>query len=335
MTSPKSLLFGLLLLTHGSLGWGKTELLNVSYDPTRELYQAVNPLFEAQWAREGHGEVSISQSHGASAKQAQSVVDGLKADVVSLALAPDLDALVKAKLVQEHWQDQLPYHSAPYTSTVVLLVRKGNPKQIRDWNDLIRADVGVVTANPKTSGGSRWGYLAAWGYALRSQGLNQEGARLFVKSIFDRVVALDAGSRAATQSFVDKGLGDVLITWENEAYSILKKDPQSGFEIVTPSLSILAEPVVAVVDAVVDVKGSRQLATEYLRFLYSEPAQEVIAQNYFRPRNVDVAQKYEHIFKPIVLFSIDEVFGGWTQVQATHFSEGGILDKILEDRQMN
>lgn len=304
-------------------------LLNVSYDPTRELYQDFNAAFAKYWKNRNNEVVTIKQSHGGSGKQARSVIDGLEADVVTLALAYDVDALhEKGKLIPADWQKRLPHNAAPYTSTIVFLVRKGNPKKIRDWNDLARPGVEVITPNPKTSGGARWNYLAAWGYALKQPGGSEASARDFVKQIFGNVKVLDSGARGATTTFVERGIGDVLIAWENEAYLALKELGPDKFELVTPSLSILAEPPVAVVDKVVDKRGTRKVATAYLEYLYSPEGQTIAGDNYYRPRDARIAARYAKQFAPVKLFTIDEVFGGWTNAQKAHFADGGIFDQI-------
>ena len=304
-------------------------LLNVSYDPTRELYQDFNAAFAKYWKNRSNETVTIKQSHGGSGKQARSVIDGLEADVVTLALAYDVDALhEKGKLIPADWQKRLPHNAAPYTSTIVFLVRKGNPKKIRDWNDLARPGVEVITPPPKTSGGARWNYLAAWGYALKQPGGSEASARDFVKQIFGNVKVLDSGARGATTTFVERGIGDVLIAWENEAYLALKELGPDKFELVTPSLSILAEPPVAVVDKVVDKRGTRKVATAYLEYLYSPEGQTIAGDNYYRPRDARIAARYAKQFAPVKLFTIDEVFGGWTNAQKAHFADGGIFDQI-------
>lgn len=306
-----------------------SEILNVSYDPTRELYQDFNAAFAKYWKNRSNETVTIKQSHGGSGKQARSVIDGLEADVVTLALAYDVDALhEKGKLIPADWQKRLPHNAAPYTSTIVFLVRKGNPKKIRDWNDLARPGVEVITPNPKTSGGARWNYLAAWGYALKQPGGSEASARDFVKQIFGNVKVLDSGARGATTTFVERGIGDVLIAWENEAYLALKELGPDKFELVTPSLSILAEPPVAVVDKVVDKRGTRKVATAYLEYLYSPEGQTIAGDNYYRPRDARIAARYAKQFAPVKLFTIDEVFGGWTNAQKAHFADGGIFDQI-------
>ena len=303
-------------------------LLNVSYDPTRELYQDYNAVFARYWKAKTQETVAIKQSHGGSGKQARSVIDGLDADVVTLALAYDVNALAEKKLVPENWQKRLPQNAAPYTSTIVFLVRKGNPRQIKDWNDLVRPGIGIVTPNPKTSGGARWNYLAAWAYALRQAGGSDEKAKEFVGQLFKNVKVLDSGARGATTTFTERGIGDVLLAWENEAYLAVKELGPERFDIVTPSLSILAEPPVSVVDKVVDKKGTRKVAEAYLEYLYSPEAQEIAARHYYRPRDQKVAAKYARQFAKINLITIDEVFGGWDKAQKTHFSDGGTFDQI-------
>ncbi len=304
------------------------KLLNVSYDPTRELYQALNAAFAGQWKARSGDTVKINQSHGGSGKQARSVIDGLEADVVTLALAYDIDAIAdKAKLLDPKWQLRLPYNSAPYTSTIVFLVRKGNPKQIKDWDDLIKPGIQVITPNPKTSGGARWNYLAAWGFALSQWNNDATKAEEFVAALFKNVPVLDSGARGATTTFAQRGLGDVLLAWENEAI-LANQQFDGGFEIVTPSTSILAEPSVAVVDKVVDRRGTRAVAEAYLQFLYSPEGQEIEAKNHYRPRDPEVAKKYAKDFPPVRLFTIDDAFGGWQKAQATHFADGGVFDRI-------
>jgi len=306
-------------------------LLNVSYDPTRELYKAVNAAFAARWKARTGQPVTIRQSHGGSGKQARAVIDGLQADVVTLALAWDVDEIAaRAGLIAKDWQSRLPNNSAPYTSTIVLLVRKGNPKQIRDWDDLVRPGITVVTPNPKTSGGARWNYLAAWGYALRRPGGSEAGARDFVAQLFRNVAVLDAGARGSTTTFAERGIGDVLIAWENEALLATRELGADKFEIVVPSVSVLAEPPVAVVDRVVDKRGTRAVAQAYLEFLASDEGQELSAQHYYRPRSPAVAAKYAAQFPKLTLFTVDEVFGGWHKAQATHFADGGIFDQIFQ-----
>src|SRR5438270_11172189 len=299
-----------------------TELLNVSYDPTRELYQDINGAFAKSWAAESKQQVTIKQSHGGSGKQARAVIDGLPADVVTLALAYDIDEIAKRGLIAPSWQKRLPNNSTPYYSTIVLLVRGGNPKHIRDWDDLIRPDVKVITPNPKTSGGARWNYLAAWGYAQRKYG-SPAKAKLFMAKLFRNVPVLDSGARGATTTFVERGQGDVLIAWENEALLATKQLGRGKFDIIVPSVSILAEPPVAVVDKIAEKHGTRTAAEAYLKYLYTPGAQEIIAKNYFRPRNASVAAKYRAQFPNLTLFTIDRNFGGWAKAQALHFNDGG------------
>ena len=315
-----------------SLGWvaGKElTLLNVSYDPTRELYQDFDAAFTKYWEVKTGEIITIQQSHGGSGKQARMVIDGLQADVVTLALAYDIDAIAgKAGLLPPGWQQRLPHNSCPYTSTVVFLVRKGNSKGIRDWDDLIKPGVSVITPNPKTSGGARWNYLAAWGYALKKFDRDEGRARDFVDRLFRNVPIFDTGARGATTTFVQRGIGDVLIAWENEALLSVKESGKDEFEIVTPSLSILAEPPVAWVDSVVNKRGTREMARAYLEYLYTPEGQEIAARHYYRPRLESVAQKYAGMFPRVSLFTINEVFGGWRQAQKAHFSDGGIFDQI-------
>ena len=304
-------------------------LLNVSYDPTRELYQEINAAFLKDWQAKGGAPLEIQQSHGGSGKQARSVIDGLEADVVTLALAYDIDAIAdKAKLLPADWQKRLPNNSAPYASTIVFLVRKGNPKGIKDWDDLVRPGVQVITPNPKTSGGARWNYLAAWGYALRKNNNDEAKAKAFVTALLKNVPVLDSGARGATTTFVQRELGDVLLAWENEAFLAIKEFGADKFQIVAPSLSILAEPPVALVDKNVDRHGARVAAEAYLKFLYTPEAQEIAGKNFYRPRLEAVAKKYESQFPRLQLFTIDEVFGGWKKAQQTHFDDGGVFDQI-------
>jgi sulfate transport system substrate-binding protein len=306
-------------------------LLNVSYDPTRELYQDINKAFAAQWQQKTGQAVSIKQSHGGSGRQARSVIDGLDADVVTLALAYDIDEIsAKGKLLPSDWQKRLPHNSSPYTSTIVFLVREGNPKGIKDWNDLVKPGVSVITPNPKTSGGARWNYLGAWGYALRQPGGNDAKAREFVQQLYRNVPVLDTGARGSLTTFTERGIGDVFISWENEALLAIKELGPGKFDIVVPSLSILAEPPVAVVDRNVDKKGTRAVAQAYLAFLYTPAAQEIIARNYYRPTDRTVAAKFASQFSPVKLFTIDEVFGGWSKVQNAHFGDGGVFDQIYQ-----
>jgi sulfate/thiosulfate transport system substrate-binding protein len=306
-------------------------LLNVSYDPTRELYTAFNAHFAKKWEAEHHQKVTINQSHGGSGKQARAVIDGLEADVVTLALGYDVQVLHdKAKLLPQNWQSRLENNSAPYTSTVVFVVRQGNPQKIKDWNDLAREGVKVITANPKTSGGARWNYLAAWGYALKQPGGDEAKAQAFVEKIYKNVPVLDSGARGSTTTFVERGIGDVLIAWENEALLSVNQLGKGKFEIVTPSISILAEPPVSIVDKMVDKHGTRAVAEAYLKELYSPEGQEIAAKNFYRPRNADIAAKYKEQFPAITLFTVDELFGGWVKAQPTHFNDGGLFDKIYK-----
>jgi sulfate/thiosulfate-binding protein len=306
-------------------------LLNVSYDPTRELYQEFNQAFTKQYKVKTGKNVLIDQSHGGSGKQARSVIDGLAADVVTLALAADIDALhTHGNLIAEDWQKRLPNNSSPYTSTINFLVRKGNPKGIKDWDGLVKPGLQVITPNPKTSGGARWNFLAAWGYALKKNGNDQAKAKEFVSQLYKNVPVLDSGARGATTTFVQRGLGDVLIAWENDAFLSLKEFGRDKFEIVNPSISILAEPPVSIVDKVVDQKGTRETATEYLQYLYSPEGQEIAAKNFYRPRLAEVAAKYASQFPKIELFTIDDVFGGWAKAQKTYFDDGGIFDQIYQ-----
>jgi sulfate transport system substrate-binding protein len=304
-------------------------LLNVSYDPTRELYQEFNASFIKQWQAKTGEKVAVRQSHGGSGKQARSVIDGLEADVVTLALANDINAISeKAKLLPEDWQKRLARNSTPYTSTIIFLVRKGNPKGVKDWNDLARPGVSVVTPNPKTSGGAQWNYLAAWEYGKRNFG--EARAKEFVADIYKNVPVLDSGARGSTTTFVERGVGDVFISWENEAFLAIKEYGPGKFEMVVPSLSILAEPPVAIVDKVVDKRGTRDLAEAYLQYLYSEEGQEIAAKNFYRPSNQKVAAKYAKQFPAMTLFRIDEAFGGWKNAHKIHFSDGGTFDQIYQ-----
>ena len=306
-------------------------LLNVSYDPTRELYQDFNASFAKYWKEKTGQIVTINQSHGGSGKQARAVIDGLQADVVTLALAYDIDALSdKANLLPKNWQTRLPNNSTPYTSTIVFLVRKGNPKKINDWDDLVRPDVTVVTPNPKTSGGARCNYLAAWGYALKQFSGDESKVKEFIKRLFKNVPVLDTGARGSTITFVERGIGDVLIAWENEAFLAMNELGPGKFEIVAPAVSILAEPPVSIVDKVVDKRGTRPVAQAYLDYLYTEEGQEIAARNFYRPRLQSVAAKYESKFPKLKLFTIDEIFGGWQNAQKTHFADGGTFDQIYQ-----
>jgi sulfate transport system substrate-binding protein len=308
-------------------------LLNVSYDPTRELYVEFNKAFATYWKGKTGDNVSVRQSHGGSGKQARSVIDGLDADVVTLALAYDIDAIAeRAKLFPADWQKRLQHNSAPYTSTYIFLVRKGNPKGIRNWDDLVKPGISVITANPKTSGGARWGYLAAYGFALKQPGGTDAKARDFVGKLFGNVPVLDSGARGSTVTFAERGIGDVLLAWENEAYLSLKEFGADKFDVVYPPLSILAEPPVAVVDKVVDKKGTREVAQAYLEYLYTPEGQEIAARNFYRPIDAKVAAKYERQFPKVNLFTIDDVFGGWAKAQKTHFADGGVFDQIYLPR---
>ena len=307
----------------------ETTILNVSYDPTRELYQDYDKFFIPDWKKQTGEDLSVKQSHGGSGKQARAVLDGLDADVVTLALAYDIDVLAEKGLVAKDWQKKFKDNSSPYTSTIVFLVRKGNPIGIKDWNDLVKPGIEVITPNPKTSGGARWNYLAAWAYVLKQPGGNEVKAKEFVKKLFANVKVLDSGARGSTTTFTERGIGDVLIAWENEAYLSVKELGPDKFEIVTPSISILAEPPVAVVDKVVDKKGTRKVATAYLEKLYSPIGQEIAAQNYYRPRDPKVAAKYANQFAKVKLVTIDQVFGGWQKAQKTHFNDGGVFDEII------
>jgi sulfate/thiosulfate-binding protein len=306
------------------------ELLNVSYDPTRELYRDIDAGFAKVWKARTGQDVTIKQSHGGSGAQARAVIDGEPADVVTLALAYDIDAIAKTGQISADWQKKLPRNSTPYYSTIVFLVRKGNPKGIHDWGDLIKPGVQVITANPKTSGGARWNYLAAWGYAQRKTG-SVQGARDYLVKLFKNVPVLDTGSRGATTTFVQRGQGDVLLAWENEAFLAKNEPGGDKFEIVVPSISVLAEPPVAVVDRNVDKKGTRAVATAYLNYLYTPEAQEVIARNFYRPRDAKVAARYAAKFPKITLLQIDKNFGGWTRTQAAHFADGALFDQVFEE----
>lgn len=309
----------------------ESTILNVSYDPTRELYQDYNAVFAKYWKAKTGQSVTIQQSHGGSGAQARSVIDGLQADVVTLALAYDIDSISeKAHLLSANWQSRLPNNSTPYTSTIVFLVRKGNPKHIQDWEDIVRPGISVITPNPKTSGGARWAYLAAWGYAYLKSGKSEAAAKDFVTKLYRNVPVLDSGARGATNTFVERGIGDVLLAWENEALLSVKSLGPGKFEIVVPSESILAEPPVAVVDAVVDRKGTRALAEAYLQYLYSPEGQEVAARNFYRPRLESVARKYASTFPKVKLFTLADVASDWHQAQIVHFADGGVFDQIYQ-----
>jgi sulfate transport system substrate-binding protein len=321
-------------LAGAPVAWADQTLLNVSYDPTREFYAEVNRAFAEQWKKDTGETLSVQSSHGGSGAQARAVIDGLPADIVTLALAYDIDAIAQqAKLLPEDWQKRLPDNSAPYTSTIVFVVRQGNPKGIHDWGDLVRPDIKVITPNPKTSGGARWNYLAAWGYALKANGNDAAKARDFVAALYRNVPILDSGARGATITFAQRRQGDVLIAWENEALLAVEEIGKKRLEIVVPSVSILAEPPVAVVDSVVDRRGTRAAAEAYLRFLYTPAGQELAAKHYFRPRAADIAARYAERFPAVNLFTIGEVFGGWRQAQAAHFADGGIFDQIYQPGQ--
>ena len=325
----KELLVAALLAAAGAAWAQNITLLNVSYDPTRELYADFNKAFAAHWKARTGATVNVRQSHGGSGKQARSVIDGLDADVVTLALAYDIDEISNiGKLLPADWQKRLKNNSSPYTSTIVFLVRNGNPKCIKDWDDLAKPGIGVITPNPKTSGGARWNYLAAWGYALKKFNNDEAKAREFVAAILKNVPVLDSGARGSTTTFVERGIGDVLLAWENEALLALKELGPDKFDIVAPSLSILAEPPVAVVDKVVDKKRTRAVATAYLEYLYSPEGQDIAGQHYYRPTDPAVAARYAKQFPKLNLFTIDQVFGGWAKAQKTHFADGGVFDQI-------
>lgn len=332
MTNMKTFLKILLVSTLAvSANAKEIKLLNVSYDPTRELYQDYNVAFAKYWKAKTGDDVVVSQSHGGSGKQALSVINGLEADVVTLALAYDVDAIAeKTHEIPADWQKQLPDNSAPYTSTIVFLVRKGNPKGIHDWNDLLKPGISIVTPNPKTSGGARWAYLAAYAYALETWGHDDAKARDFVKQIYKKVPVLDSGARGSTVTFAQRGIGDVLLAWENEAHLAQKEFGVDKFDIVTPSLSILAEPTVAVVTKVAKRHGTTEVAKAYLQYLYSDEGQEIAAQNFYRPRNQTIAKKYAANFSQLKLVTIDDEFGGWAKAQQTHFADGGVFDQIYQ-----
>ena len=318
------------LLWAGSALAADVSLLNVSYDPTRELYAEFNKAFASAYQKETGKSIEIKQSHGGSGSQARAVIDGLQADVVTLALAYDIDAIAAKGLIPADWQKRLPQNASPYTSTIVFLVRRGNPKRIKDWDDLIKPGVGVITPNPKTSGGARWNYLAAWGYALKKTG-SADKAKQFVGDIFKNVPVLDTGARGSTVTFVERGVGDVLLAWENEAFLAQREFGKDKFEIVAPPLSILAEPPISVVDKVAGKKGTRAAAEAYLKYWYTREGQEIAARNSYRPRDQEIAKEYEKSFAKVELFTIDELFGGWTRAQKEHFAEGGIFDQIYKN----
>ncbi|MDM5124962.1 sulfate ABC transporter substrate-binding protein [Aeromonas rivipollensis] len=320
----------LSLLALGQANAAEVRLLNVSYDPTRELFQEYNSAFAKEWKAKTGADVVVSQSHGGSGKQARAVVDGLEADVVSLALAYDVDAVAKAGLTASDWEGRLANNASPYTSTIVFLVRKGNPKQIKDWGDLVRKDVAIVTPNPKTSGGARWNYLAAWGYALKKSG-TEEGAKQFVGDLFKNVKVLDSGARGATTSFIERGLGDVLLAWENEALLVLNQPGTSDkFELVVPSVSILAEPPVAVVDKVAKKHGTEVVAKAYLDYLYSDEGQRIIAKYHYRPSNPAILKETAAQFPQLALFTVKDLEGDWDRAQKKHFAQGGLFDQIYQ-----
>lgn len=323
------LMFGMLAGTEDLLAQKAVTLLNVSYDPTRELYQDYNAAFIKHWKDKTGADIAVNQSHGGSGKQARSVIDGLEADVVTLALAYDIDAIAdKSGLVPRDWQKKLPFNSAPYVSTVVFLVRQGNPKNIKDWNDLVRPGISVITPNPKTSGGARWNYLAAWGYALKKYNSDEAKAREFVTQLFRNVPVLDSGARGSTSTFAQRGIGDVLVSWENEAFLITREIGKNRFEIVVPSISILAEPSVAVVEKVAQRHGTTQISQAYLEYLYSPQGQEIVARHYYRPRLEETMKKYSDQFTKVHLFTVDDVLGGWAAAHKIHFSDGGYFDRI-------
>ncbi len=310
----------------------ETTLLNVSYDPTRELYQDFNKAFQAHWKSKSGDDLKIKQSHGGSGKQARAVIDGLQADVVTLALAYDIDEIAQRSLIAKDWQKRLPNNSAPYTSTIVFLVRKGNPKAIRDWGDLTRQGVSVITPNPKTSGGARWNHIAAWGYALKQPNGNEKSAQEFLAKVYKNVPVLDSGARGSTTTFIERGIGDVLLTWENEALLAIKELGPDKVEIVVPSVSVLAEPPVALVDKVVDRRGTRKQAEAYLQYLYSDEGQEIAAKHYYRPTNEKIAKKYAAQFPKVKLLTVEEIAGGWTKAQRAHFADGGVFDQIYQSK---
>lgn len=324
-----SLLVGFSLGAVPSFAAEPVTLLNVSYDPTRELYVDYNKAFAKHWKEKTGQDVSVKQSHGGSGKQARSIIDGIDADVATLALAGDIDALVKnGNHLAADWQQKLPLNSAPYTSTIVFLVKKGNPKNLKDWDDLVKPGVQVITPNPKTSGGARWNYLAAWEFAKRKNGGDEAKTKEFVKKLYENVPVLDTGARGSTITFVQRGVGDVLLAWENEAFLALKEFGPEKFEIVAPSISILAEPTVAVVDKVVDKKGTREVAQAYLEYLYSEEGQKIAARNYYRPTNDKIKAEFAQQFPQLELFTIDQAFGGWAKADKAHFADGGSFDQI-------
>ena len=324
-------LLALALLSQAAVA-ADISLLNVSYDPTRELYQDFNAAFAKQWKAKTGDTVTVKQSHGGSGKQARTVIDGLEADVVTLGLAYDIDAIAERGLINPQWQKRLAHNSSPYTSTIVFLVRKGNPKGIKDWGDLVKPGISVITPNPKTSGGARWNYLAAWGYAIKQPGGNEASAKAFVGKLFKNVPVLDSGARGATTTFVERGIGDVLLAWENEALLAIKELGPDKVEILAPSVSILAEPPVALVDKVADRHGTRKVAEAYLQYLYSDEGQEIAAKNYYRPTAPKTLAKYAAQYPKVKLFTIDEVAGNWPTTQKTHFADGGLFDQIYQPK---
>jgi len=328
----RKFILGLLLFAVSVFNFAATiNLLNVSYDPTREFYQEYNQAFAEYWREQTGDTVNIRTSHGGSGKQARAVIDGLQADVVTLALAYDIDAIAdKSQSLAQNWQQQLPNNSSPYTSTIVFLVRSGNPKNIKDWDDLIKAGVEVITPNPKTSGGARWNYLAAWAFAEQKYNNDESKVRTFISKLLKNVPVLDTGARGATTTFVERGIGDVLLAWENEALLAQNKFGGGKFEIITPSISILAEPTVALVDKVVDKRGTRQVAQAYLEYLASEQGQQIAAKNYYRPRSEKILQQYSEVFRDLKLITIDDVFGGWRKAQEQHFADNGTFDQIYQ-----
>lgn len=332
MKSPYLLLAALVASLALPLHAAEVKLLNVSYDPTRELYQDINKAFAKDYKAKTGNDVNVRQSHGGSGKQARSIIDGLEADVATLALAYDIDALVERKLLAPDWQKRLPHNSSPYTSTIVFLVRKGNPKGIKDWNDLVKPGIQVITPNPKTSGGARWNHLAAWGYALKQPGGTEASARDFLGKLYKNVPVLDSGARGATTTFVERGIGDVLIAWENEAILAIKELGPQKVEIVSPPTSILAEPPVTVIDKNVDKHGTRKTAEAYLQFLYTEQGQDIIAQNFYRPATEKAARKYANQFPKVQLFTLADVAGNWSEAQKKHFADGGVFDQIYAPR---
>jgi sulfate/thiosulfate transport system substrate-binding protein len=326
---------GVLLIAAGPLAVHAEDitLLNVSYDPTRELYQEFNMAFAKHWQKEKGQTVAVKQSHGGSGKQSRAVIDGLEADIVTLALAYDIDAISeKAKLIPANWQSRLPHNSSPYTSTIVFLVRKGNPKGLKDWEDLVKPGVAIIPANPKTSGAARWAYLSAWGYALKKSGNDETKAKDFIAKFYANVPVFDTGARGATTTFIERGIGDVLVGWENEAYLALKEFGSGKFEIITPSVSILAEPTVTLVDKVVKKKGTQAVAQAYLEYLYSEEGQDIAGKHFYRPRSEAALTKYANQFSKLSLFTIGDVFGGWQKAQQTHFADGGVFDEIYKPK---